>query len=321
MTDNTISQILAGIDPRHLSRNLFYLSKDPLPFRKLNYTIPGHEKSTLDEADDFIQKKLESWGYVVQKEGMRVQAFRCDKSKPKAHQYGKPDPQDPWYTAHNLHAKKVGTKRPDEYVVICAHKDSQSWVDSPGAYDNAVGTVALLEMARVLARRPLDRSVWFIFCNEEHTPWTSVKAARSARERGDNIIAVFNTDSLGGKSQGDAEAGRRTNAILYTTPEGRRLADLMCRVNQEYALGLAQSIYRRHRPGDDDGSFVNAGFPAAIANVGSHPYADPNYHRETDAPELVDIPNVTMATQAILASVLTIARDGLGNWQSGICGW
>jgi len=311
MTDKAISRMLTAVDASRLSARLFHLSRDPLPFRKLNYTLPAHQRSTLDEADDFIQAQLASGGYAVGKQGVRVQAFRRDESKPKAHQYGKPDPQDPWYTAHNLYGKKVGTDSPDEIVVICAHKDSQSWVDSPGAYDNAVGTVALLEMARVMAHHTLRRSIWFLFCNEEHTPWTSVAAAQAAKLRGHNIIAVFNTDSLGGKSQAEKEAGRKTNATLFTTPEGRRLGELMREVNEEYGIGLEQSIHQRQQPGDDDGSFVNAGFPAAIANVGSHPYADPNYHLETDVPELVDIPNVTMATQAILAAVLTVARDGV----------
>jgi hypothetical protein len=310
MVDDAIAQMLTRINPSRLSANLFQLSKDPLPYRKLNYTLPGHRKSTLHEADGFILRQLVSSGYWPRKEGVRVQAYRCDESKPKAHQHGRPDPRDPWYTAYNLYGTRRGTECPDEIVVICAHKDSQSWVDSPGAYDNAVGTAALMEIARVLADHPLRRSLWFLFCNEEHTPWTSVTAAQTAKARGHDIIAVFNTDSLGGKSQADVDAGRKTNATLYTTSEGKRLADLMCRVNRRYSIGLEQSIYQRKQPGDDDGSFVNAGFPDAIVNVGSHPYADPNYHSETDVPELVDIPNVTMATQAILAAALTVDLDG-----------
>jgi hypothetical protein len=312
MDANAIIQMLDEIDPSRLSAGLFHLSKDPLPFRKLNCTLPGHDRSTLDEADDFVLAELASWGYQTEKEGARVQAYRRDESKPKAQQYGKPDPGDPWYTAHNLYGKKSGAELPEEIIVICAHKDSQSWVDSPGAYDNAVGTAALLELARVLAHHRLPRSLWFLFCNEEHRPWTSVKAAGEAKAQGRQIVAVFNTDSLGGKSRADAEAGRMTNVALYTTPEGRQLAELMCAVNRRYSIGLHQSIGQRQKPGDDDGSFVNAGFPAAIVHVGSHPYADPNYHRETDAPELVDIPNVALATKAILAAVMTVAHDGLG---------
>ncbi len=43
-----------------MRKNLFYLARDPLPFRKLNFTLPGHDKNTLHEADDYIAGKLES---------------------------------------------------------------------------------------------------------------------------------------------------------------------------------------------------------------------------------------------------------------------
>jgi hypothetical protein len=311
-----VPKLLQRVSQRLLRRHLFHLCKDPLPFRKLNCTLPGHAKSTLEEADDFIQERLESWGYRVEREACLVQAFRCDVTKVKAHQYGTPRPDDRWYVAHNLYARKLGSAHPDEIILLVAHKDSQSWVDCPGAYDNAVGTVANLEIARVLARCRSRRSIWFLFCNEEHWPWTSVTAARNARIRGDRLIAIFNTDSVGGKRQADVDAGRKTNVTGYTRPEGEPLADLMAAVNETYKLGLIQSKARRKSPGDDDGSFIKEGFPAAVINLGSIPYGDPNYHLESDGPELVDIPNVRMATQAVLAAVVKL--DGR-NPGSGIC--
>ncbi|MSS71143.1 MAG: Zn-dependent exopeptidase M28 [Candidatus Latescibacteria bacterium] len=301
-----IPDYLTRIDPGHLSQALFHLSQDPLPYRKLNHTRPGQSQNTLYEADDYLQERLETWGYVVKKEGVQVQAFRCDASKPKVQQYSPPAPEDPWYTACNLYVKKQGTVRPDEIVLLLAHKDSQSWVDSPGAYDNGAGTVALLEIARVLKDYEPGRSLWFLFCNEEHRPWTSVAAAQNAKARGDDLVAIFNLDSMGGKSQQDIDAGLKTNAAIYTTPEGERLADLVAEVNDAYRIGLVQRKARRARPGDDDGSFINAGYPSAIATFGSFPYADPAYHTEDDRPERVDIPNLAMAAQASLAAALRV---------------
>ena len=80
----------------------------------------------------------------------------------------------------------------------------------------------------------------------------------------------------------------------------------MSEVNDTYAIGLRQSCAQRSRPGDDDGSFVNAGYGQAIANLGSWPYADAAYHLEEDVPERVDVVNVRMAAQAVLAAVLTL---------------
>lgn len=307
--NDPIPALMLQLDIERIRRRIYYLAQDPLPYRKANYTLPGHTKSTLDEADDFIQAELESFGYTVEKEAVPVQAFRRDESKPKAHQYAPPAPEDPWHTAYNLYAKKIGRARPDEIIYVVSHKDSQSWIDSPGANDNAVGTAAHLEIARVLAAYPSQRTICFLYCNEEHVPWTSITAANKARERGDNIIAVFNLDGLGRKSDEDHEARLMTNVSLFTTPEGERLADLMAEVNEDYRLGLLQRKYQRPGPGDDDGSFIKAGYPAAIMNVGSYPYADPAYHSEEDKPERVDWPNVLLTTKASLAAIVRIDQS------------
>ena len=302
----SMTRLMATVNARQMSNHLFYLAKDPLPFRKLNYTLPGHARSTLHEADDYLAGRLESWGYRVQRETVQVQAFRRDTSKPLQHQYAPPLPEDPWYTACNLYAERRGRSEAGEIILVLAHKDSQSWIDSPGANDNAIGTVGALELACVLAEHPSERTIRFLFCNEEHTPWTSVTAAQNAKARGDRIVAVFNLDSLGGKSAAETAAGRKTNVTAYTEPAGERLAVLMHGVNARFAVGLEQRAVQRPGPGDDDGSFVRAGFGAAVINLGSWPYADPNYHVEGDIPERCDLPNAVMTVQATLAAILTL---------------
>ena len=236
--DASIRRLIGAIDRAQMSRHLFYLAKNPLPYRKLNLTLPGHEKNTLYEADDYLAGKLEAWGYRVEREGVRVQAFRRDTSKPKNAQYSSPKPEDPWYTAYNLYAEKKGRSHPDKIIVVLAHKDSQSWIDSPGANDNAIGTVGVLEMARVLAEYPSECTIRFLWCNEEHTPWTSKTAAQKAKSRGDDIVAVFNMDGIGVKTAEQTAAGKKTNVTAYTKPEGKRLAELMGEVNARYSIGL-----------------------------------------------------------------------------------
>ena len=305
------SNLIDQVDQQILRENLLYLCKDPLPVRKLNYTLPGHSKSTLDEADDFIVSKLQSYGYEIKKEPVTVQAFRCDIFKPKSSQYSSPEPEDPWYTAHNLYAKKTGSVHPDEITVVVSHKDSQSWVDSPGANDNGVGTVSNMEIARILSDYDSSRSIWFLYCNEEHRPWTSVTAAERMANAGLNVIAVLNIDSISGKSAAVTDKGLKTNITRYTTDEGEALADRMIELNEKYEIGLHQGKSHLPRPGDDDGSFINAGFPNAILNIGSYPYAEPNYHHESDTFETVDFENVALATQLSMAFVLHVDRNGV----------
>ena len=235
-----------------------------------------------------------------------MQAFRRDKTKPKQHQYSRPMPDDPWYTAYNLYAEKKGRSRPDEIIVVLAHKDSQSWIDSPGANDNAIGTAGVLEVARVLAEHPSERTVRFLLCNEEHTPWTSVTAAQNAKARGDKIIAVFNLDGIGAKSPEETAARKHTNVTAYIEPAGERIARLMGAVNDHFAIGLEQRIVKRTAPGDDDGSFVKAGYPVAVLNIGSWPYGDPDYHGEGDIPEHCDMPNAAKTVKATVAAVMTL---------------
>jgi hypothetical protein len=307
--DASIRRLISSVDRERISKHLFYLAKDPLPYRKLNLTLPGHEKNTLHEADDYLVGKLEAWGYHVEREAVQVQAFRRDTSKPKQAQYSPPKPEDPWYTAYNLYAEKKGRSRPDKITVVLAHKDSQSWIDSPGANDNVIGTVGVLEMACVLAQYTSENTIRFLFCNEEHTPWTSKTAAQKAKSRGDDIVAVFNMDGIGVKTAEETAAGKKTNMTVYTRPEGKYLAELMADVNARYSIGLEQRTARRQQPGDDDGSFVLAGYPAAVINIGSFPYGDPNYHAEGDIPEMCDIENAAMTVRATIAAVVTIDSD------------
>ena len=305
-----IPSLIKKIDPANLSADLFYLAKDPLPSRTLNYTLPGHAKSTLHEADDYIQEKFESRGYPVERETVPVQAFRLDESKPKGGQ--RPEASDPWYDAYNIYAKKTGASLPEEVVLVIAHKDSQSWLTCcAGAYDNAVGTVAAMEMARVLRDYDSKRSIWFMFCNEEHRPWTSATAARNLAASPLSVIAVINVDSLGGRSAEDQRAGRMINITRYTNAEGEKLADLMAHLNEKYGIGLIQSKHRREGPGDDDGSFVSAGIPAAVMNIGSCPYVGPGYHTVDDIPENVDLVNLRMGAQLSLAGVVHLDIHGL----------
>lgn len=300
-----IREILHAVDSERIRRDLFHLASDPLPCRTLNYSLPGHEKCTLHEADDFITGILNKGGFGIATETVPVQAFVPDPTV--AWGFRKPLAHEPWFDAVNIIATKGGRSSPTEAVVVVAHKDSQSWLNcGPGAYDNTVGVASLLEISRVLSRCELDRTAKLLFCNEEHWPWTSVDAARRMAESDLDIVAVLNIDSIGGKSSADFEEGRLTSVTRFSTPEGEKLADLIAEINGAYEIGLEQWKVEAERPNDDDGSFINAGIAPAVLLIGSYPYADPNYHTLNDTPDKVDIENVRRATQLAVATVLTL---------------
>jgi len=58
--DSRIRGLIWAVGGQRMTEHLFYLSEDPLPYRKLNFTLPGHEKNTLYEADDYVARQLES---------------------------------------------------------------------------------------------------------------------------------------------------------------------------------------------------------------------------------------------------------------------
>ena len=303
-----IQDALQQVSADRIRRDLFYLSRDPLPFRKVNYTRPGQSMNSLAEADAFIRGRLESAGYDVTTTHHQVQAWRCDKTKPLHHWYSPPDPSDPWYDAANLEVTHPGRAHPEEIIQLISPKDSQSWIDSPGAKDNATGIVANLEMARILAGCDLKRSVRVLFCNEEHWPWTSRFNANEAAKRGDRIIAVLNQVVLDSKPDADLLAGKMIHGIQHSTDEGIPLANFIAACAPRYGIGLEVQISAKPQVNGDDGLYIKAGYRTAVMNTGVG--TDSEYHMPGDIPERVNLENLVRSTQLLLATVLEIAEGG-----------
>lgn len=306
------SAILEKVSSERLHDDLFSFCRDPFSFRTVTYTIPWHEKNSLDELDDFLVAEISKYPVRVKRIPYKLKPFRCDRNKPLHHWYSSPKEEDPWYDGNCIEVVMPGSDKADEIIQLVSHKDSMSWINSPGAHDNAVGTVANLEMIRVLSSIPRHRTIRVLFCNEEHTPWYSKTYAADSMAKGDNIIAVFNQDAICGKSDEDAAAGRKLNVSIYSTLEGKALAEFVMSCAGRYSLPIEASICDKGCVNDDDGSFVKAGYNCTIHNEGSHPYADSQYHLSGDIPERVDIENLKLATQLILAAVLDIDEEGQG---------
>jgi hypothetical protein len=306
--ERNYASLSAKVDMERIRKGVYYLSKDPLPRRVLNYSLPGHLLSTLEEADAWLIQQLKNYGYKPETDETKVHAFSRDFSKPLSQQYSKPADDAPWYIARNIIADRRGKKYPDDLIIIIAHKDSQSWIASPGANDDAIGTCGALELTILLRDYKPDHTIRFIFCNEEHTPWTSITAAKNIKTAGLNVLALINVDGIGVKSP--QPAGIYKNVTRYTTAEGERLADMMARLNEHHGIGLVQSKLRSERPGDDDGSFINAGFPWSVRNCGSIPNGHPYYHTEGDTPETVDYENAALTVKLTLAAIIHLDTFG-----------
>lgn len=107
-------------------------------------------------------------------------------------------------TQYNVVATIPGTVYPDQYIVVGGHHDSTNnsgdpYVSAPGADDNASGTVAALEMARVMMQsgyQPRTSIRFITFAAEEFGLWGAKNYAAYAQNNNMNIRLMMNHDMI-----------------------------------------------------------------------------------------------------------------------------
>ena len=104
-------------------------------------------------------------------------------------------------TVYNLETEFSGGTRHAEIVVVGGHYDAV--LGSPGANDNATGTAAVLELARLLMGQQLARTVRFVAFVNEEAPFFQTDAmgswvyARRSRARGEQVVAMLSIETIG----------------------------------------------------------------------------------------------------------------------------
>ena len=195
----------------------------------------------------------------------------------------------------NIVATLPGTQAEskDRIYVVSGHYDSicspQSDVncDAPGASDDASGTAAVMEMARVMSKYQFDATIVFMTVpGEEQGLLGAHHWAEEAKKKGLNIAAMFTNDiignTLGGNgvrdnrrvrvfSEGvpttetEAEARARQSVGGENDGPSRQLARYIKEVGERYLNNFEVTlVYRRDRygRGGDHNAFLQQGFPA-----------------------------------------------------------
>jgi carboxypeptidase Q len=111
-----------------------------------------------------------------------------------------------------------GSERPGQVVILGAHLDS--WDLGTGVTDNGVGSMVVLEAARVLTRSGLKprRTIRFIlFAGEEQGLIGSRRYAAAHAAEADSVQAVLVIDNGTGRIVGQALQGRSELAELWRT--------------------------------------------------------------------------------------------------------
>jgi hypothetical protein len=244
----------------------------------------------------------------------------------------------------NVVAIQHGRTDPDRYVIVQAHYDSRATAendavsDAPGANDDASGTAAVLEAARVLSRHRFDATiVYATLAGEEQGLIGGEILAEHALAQGWRVEAVLNNDMIG-NSRGITGLADNTAVrvfapgLLPTTTEAelrrvlsaggeldtpsRQLGRYLARVAHDWIPTLnVRLMYRldRFQRGGDHTPFFLRGTPAVRISEMYEDYSRQHQDLRTeggtcygDVPDEVDFGyagRITALNAAALASL------------------
>ncbi len=201
----------------------------------------------------------------------------------------------------NVEATFLGTKIPEDIIVVGAHYDTVH--NSPGANDNASGVALLLAVAGHLKVNPPERTVRVVFFVNEEWPFSggiqmgSNMYAKRCKARQDRIVAMIAVDSIGcysnekGSQRYPAMVGwslpSKGNFVAFGSDlKNRALLDLVVALFQKQcrfpSIGAATDSPMAAR--SDHAPFWWQGYPAILMSDTSE-FRDPRYHRPTDTPQ------------------------------------
>lgn len=229
-------------------------------------------------AADFIFERFQEYGYTPE-----VHTFSNGRGE-------------------NILAKKLGTKYPEKEFIICGHYDNMPPGSiAPGADDNASGTVAVLEAARLFANLDFDYTIRFAAWDEEEIGLVGSQAYASyAAMQGHQIMGVLNLDMIAWDSDNDFKYTIATNAASQAfTNDFIATAAL-------YQPQLSHNYY--YTTASDHSSFWNAGYPAMLVIEDWYDF-NQFYHTPQDDIDILNMDYYVTMLRASLANIAAQAWD------------
>jgi hypothetical protein len=208
-------------------------------------------------------------------------------------------------TGRNVFAVKTGTKYPNKKYIICSHYDNMPPGNiAPGADDNASGTCAVMEAARLLAPFNFDYTIVFIaFDEEERGLYGSYAYADSVYNKGDSIIFVFNYDMIAYDGNNDQQIDLISNYSSVTYGDNVKL------VFDIYQPQLnAVSIIYEYMSQSDHWSFWQRGYHAFLG-IEDLNDLNPYYHTVNDNYSHIVVPYFHGFTRSAIAALMTYGWD------------
>ena len=246
----------------------------------------------------------------------------------------------------NVVATLKGTGDPTRVYVVSGHYDSMctkpddAKCDAPGANDDASGTAAVIEMARVMSKGKFDATIVFMtVAGEEQGLLGATYYAEQAKQTQMNIEAMFTNDIIGGvttfknspernsvrvfsegvpSNETEAEGTTRRSVGGENDSASRQLARFVKETADLYSPKFRVTmIYRRDRygRGGDHIPFVERGFSAIRFTEPNEDYDHQHQNLRTengkfygDTIEFVDFEYVANVTRINAASLARLAN-------------
>lgn len=174
----------------------------------------------------------------------------------------------------NVIATQTGTLDPDALFIIGAHYDS---VGNPGADDNASGTAAIMEIARVLSQFETDYTIRYIAFDMEELGLLGSRAY-VADHPAEDVRGMISMDMI-------AYRAGANRAHIYGTSASAPIKNALGSAVTEYGGGL-EFVLHGSFSGSDHAPFESAGYEACL--LIERYTVNPCYHRACDA---VDTPD------------------------------
>ncbi|WP_462413079.1 M20/M25/M40 family metallo-hydrolase [Neobacillus sp. Marseille-QA0830] len=204
--------------------------------------------------------------------------------------------------SYNVIASRKPDKRDDtgQIVTIGAHHDSVP--EAPGANDDASGVSAVLELAQIFAKTPIDTELRFLtFGSEERGLIGSTYYVNHLPKKEiSQITAHFQMDMIGSKNAG----GKHTagGLIMYTL-DGKK--NLVTDLSAAAAKQVLSEVIPYGKSGRSDHEpFHQLGIPAALF---MHAPAEPDYHKPTDTIDKISKEKLKQTAEIIEDAVYEIA--------------
>ena len=233
----------------------------------------------------------------------------------------------------------------ERIYVVSGHYDSMcnsptdAKCDAPGANDDASGTAAVVEMARVMAKYEFDATIVFMaVAGEEQSLLGSTHFAEQAKQKSWNVDAMFTNDiignTLGGNGMRDrnhvrvfsegvpsnetaAEATTRRSVGGENDSASRQLARFIKEIGDAFMPQFkVMMIYRRDRygRGGDHIPFLERGYPAVRFTEVNEEFRRQHQNVRVengvqfgDLPEFVDFAYVANVARVNAASLAALA--------------